>query len=112
MLRSRDKIEKLDMIYCSWIDGYVYSGQDRIIDVAYEASTDATYVMYNGDRNIYRYDNIAGMLNSQKKVLLSKQIATCKIETFHSVKITDKDYRHRYIYLDYANSNDSTVQNP
>ena len=102
----------LELWYLSEIDKYIYVPAPlKIVDMAYEQNGDSVYVLFSEidssnhetfDPFLYRYDHLAQQEDSQKRVLLKKENATMKIETKHSVYITDKTMSHKFIYIDYG----------
>ncbi len=101
------------MWFLSSIECYLYTDPSiKIVDVAYEQYGDSVYVMFS-DRNesgeyipdhyLYRYDHLAERKDSRNRVLLKKEVADMKVETFHSVYISNeaKTFKYDYIYIDY-----------
>lgn len=70
--------------------------------MAYEQTGNTLYVLFENDPLVYRYDNLQRQADSKNRILLVKENATMKIETFHSISITDKSMGYNYIYLDYV----------
>lgn len=60
MVRSKSTSEPdIDLWYLSYLDTYLYCQSPvEILDVAYEQYYDSLYVMFKGDRNVYRFDNV------------------------------------------------------
>ena len=100
----------------SEIDGYLYSildsesgdVEDQLVDMAYEQNGNQLYVLFKGDTHIYRYDNVERMMDSRGWILLSKELASFKIDTFHSMSIHHgSDIELKWIFLDYSNLDES-----
>lgn len=101
-----------DLWYVSELGAYVCCRDGmRIVDMAYVQDTNSLYVLFKdqedggswvSDGLVYRYDSIQSMKNSRGLVVLQKDLATMKIETFHSVSVPSEDASHKYIYVDYA----------
>lgn len=49
---------KGDAWYHSEIGGYLYARDNNIVDMAYEQNGNSTYVIFEGDNRVYRYDNL------------------------------------------------------
>lgn len=95
------------MWYVSSLDLYVQSDSTtRIVDMAYEQNTDSLYVLFDGDNLLYRYNHLEDRKNSQNIVILQRDVADMRIETFHSVYITEKQSENLHVYVDYLEPND------
>ena len=77
-----------DMWYLPNIDTYFKSTtQDQIIDMAYEENCNHLYVIFNGDRHVYRYDDVENLKDSMGRVVLQKELCTLKIVTKYQTAI-------------------------
>lgn len=106
LIRCRQNVEdkQYDLWYLSAIDKYIYCTDCELIDLAYEQTTNIAYALFSDDNHIYRYDNLdsEGFVDSQNRILLTKELATMKIATFHSEVITSVSNEVNKIYLDYS----------
>jgi hypothetical protein len=93
-----------DLWYVSNLTGYVYATKYEILDMAYEQNWDSLYVLFKDDNYLYRFDHAAELKDSKGQILIQKENATMKIETFHSVLITPHDLEFQNIYLDYKSN--------
>lgn len=96
------------MIYMSWNGLYAcpQSGE-QIQDIAYEDNSKMTYVLFNGDSNIYVYGNLSGISDRFGKVVLSKSRSSMVLQTFHSIMMNiSSDSMLDSIYIDYYDSED------
>ena len=63
--------EKGNLWYHSEIGGYLYSAPgNTIVDMAYEQNGNSTYVIFQNDNRLYRYDNLDQMKDFDGYVLL------------------------------------------
>jgi len=104
----------LDMWYLSILDGYVYVKPPlHIVDMAYEQNGDILYVLMRNDDEggesdtyLHRFDRVGQLKDSKGRILLLNGTDTMKLETFHSVYITQKEKMHDFVHVDYT-SHDS-----
>ena len=90
--------------------------------MAYEQHTDSLYVMFQDntgsasspswtpDNHLYRFVNIVGLKDYEKKVLLYKEIATMKLETFNSVLVGSSETSgyNMAMFIDYEDPPDGS----
>ena len=74
-----------DMWYLNRGSIYLWASGYGIRDVAYEQNSDCIYVLFTGDSHIYRFNNPSASEDSRHRVLLVKENADMKIETFVTV---------------------------
>ena len=73
--------------YLTSIDAYLrFPHATPIKDLAYVPFGDNAYVIFNGDNYLYRFDNLGELKDARKRVLLVKENASAKLETFWTVR--------------------------
>ena len=114
-IQRNNKTQEVTLWYLSEIDGYLYSimdngngeVEDQLVDMAYEQNGNQLYVIFKDDNHVYRYDNVDRMMDSRGWILLSKELASYKINTFHSMAIHQGyDNELKWIFLDYSNKDE------
>jgi len=79
-----------DLWHLNVLDTYFRSPTSyRIKDIAYEQNEDCIYVLFSDDNHLYRFDHPSIGQDSRKCVLLVKESASMKIETFSTVQLQD-----------------------
>ena len=95
------------LYWFSPFDCYIYTKKYDILDMAYEQTGNSLYVLFENDNHVYRYDNLQTQTDSSNRILLVKENATMKIETMHSISITNRSLVFHGIYLDYTDKVDA-----
>ena len=104
-----------EMWYLSSLGTYLCAPTGySIVDIAYEQYDDVVYALFadesgKQDHYLYRFDHLLDRKDSQGRIVMQLESADMKIETFHSVDLTNKELKYDSIYLDYDNGGDSWV---
>lgn len=92
-----------DLWYLTSIDAYLHAPDTTPIkDLAYEPFGDSVYAIFNGDNHLYRFDDLGAQRDTRKRVLLVKENASAKIETFWTVRTDISTGDHiEQVFIDY-----------
>ena len=90
-----------------------HNGNYSIRDMAYVHGTNRLFVLFDGDypscNIIYAYDNIQDMVNFDNLVVLTKENANQRIETFNSITVTENPIINKKVFLDYSSAEEWKV---